>query len=84
MKKDLLTKMLMIGGAGFGSLIVTIAIIWAMSGEPASNSQKGSQDHSIPQEMTGDNSSSVLDSLDGAFCSLGTDSADRGRRFAGL
>ena len=65
MKKDLLTKMLMIGGAGFGSLIVTIAIIWAMSGEPASNSQKGSQDHSIPQEMTGDNSSSVLDSLDG-------------------
>ena len=64
MKKDLLTKMLMIGGAGFGSLIVTIALIWAMSGEKTGK-PKNNQNHTIPQEMTGDSSSPVLDSLDG-------------------
>ena len=64
MKKDLLTKMLTIGAAGFGSLIVTIAIIWAMSIEKPAK-PKNNQNHTIPQEMASTDSLPALESIDG-------------------
>ncbi len=65
MKKDLLTKMLMIGGAGIGSLIITIAIIWGLSGEQTKTLKKVNQDHSIPQGISENELAFQIDSLNG-------------------
>ena len=66
MKKDLLSKMMMIGVAGVGGLILTIALIWGLSGsEKESSAKKPEQNHSIPQEITEEDLAFEADSLNG-------------------
>ncbi|RRD93488.1 PEGA domain-containing protein [Clostridiales bacterium COT073_COT-073] len=66
MKKDLLTKMMIIGAAGLGGLIFTIAVIWSFSGsEKEKNPKISNQDHTIPQEIGENELAFQADSLNG-------------------
>lgn len=66
MKKDLLSKMMMIGGVGLGALILTIALIWSLSDANKGKSPKKiNEDHTIPQEVGENELAFQVDSLHG-------------------
>ncbi|MDO4765644.1 MAG: PEGA domain-containing protein [Eubacteriales bacterium] len=66
MKKDLLSKMLIIGAVGLGSLVVTIALIWGLSsGNKEKKPKNLGEDHTIPQETIENELAFQADSING-------------------
>lgn len=65
MKKDLFTKMIMIGGGGLVALVVTIGLIWALSGQTGHGPGRQTGDHTIPPEIGENELAFQVDSLNG-------------------
>lgn len=67
MKKDLLTKMMIIGAVGLAGIVFTIGVLWALSGgeDKKAKTMPSSKDHTIPKEQSENELAFQIDSLGG-------------------
>lgn len=67
MKKDLLTKMIIVGAVGLAGIIFTIGVLWALSGggETTKKTTPTKVDHTIPEDVSENELAFQVDSLNG-------------------